>query len=40
MALLNITQLPVLSSKKGRLKAILTTVHGHVAKHGGIWLRE
>ena len=32
--LLNITQPPVVSSKNGRHKAILTPVHGHVAKHG------
>ena len=32
--LLNITQPPVSSSKNGRLKAILTTVRGHVVKHG------
>ena len=32
--LLYITQLPVASSKKGQLKAILTTVHGRAVKHG------
>ena len=32
--LLNITQLPVSSLGNGRPKAILTTVHGRVVKHG------